>query len=284
MANTFLAAQGKEVGKSLCEHDLARYRPPPSRRARKAGCEIVLPVDVVVADKFKANAPASRPERRCEVGPDEMILDIGPPNRSSARPHRLEPREDPALERSLRRLRAGRPSTTAPSPARRGRRAADQGREARLGRRRRRHGRGAGQAGVADDFTYVSTAGGAFLEWLEGKPLPGVGPSSNPKSPRRNRPSQGGSHGPHHARQLLDHAAEHDYGVPAFNINNMEQALAIMAAADATDAPVIIQASRGARSYANDVMLKHMMDAVTEIYPHIPSACISTTATSRRPA
>ncbi len=71
-------------------------------------------------------------------------------------------------------------------------------------------------------------------------------------------------------RQLLDHAAENDYGVPAFNINNMEQALAIMAAADAVDAPVIIQASRGARSYANDIMLKHMMDAVTEIYPHIP--------------
>jgi fructose-bisphosphate aldolase, class II len=71
-------------------------------------------------------------------------------------------------------------------------------------------------------------------------------------------------------RQLLDHAAEHNYGVPAFNINNMEQALAIMEAANATDAPVIIQASRGARSYANDIMLKHMMDAVTEIYPHIP--------------
>jgi fructose-bisphosphate aldolase class II len=71
-------------------------------------------------------------------------------------------------------------------------------------------------------------------------------------------------------RQLLDHAAENDYGVPAFNINNMEQALAIMAACDAVDAPVIIQASRGARSYANDIMLKHMMDAVTEIYPHIP--------------
>ena len=69
-------------------------------------------------------------------------------------------------------------------------------------------------------------------------------------------------------RQLLDHAAEHDYGVPAFNINNMEQALAIMAAADATDAPVIIQASRGARSYANDIMLKHMMDAVTEMTNH----------------
>jgi fructose-bisphosphate aldolase class II len=71
-------------------------------------------------------------------------------------------------------------------------------------------------------------------------------------------------------RQLLDHAAEHDYGVPAFNINNMEQALAIMEAASALDAPVIIQASRGARSYANDVMLRHMMDAVTEIHPQIP--------------
>src|SRR5246127_1145935 len=71
-------------------------------------------------------------------------------------------------------------------------------------------------------------------------------------------------------RQLLDHAAEQDYGVPAFNINNMEQALAIMDAASTLDAPVIIQASRGARSYANDVMLRHMMDAVTEIYPQIP--------------
>ncbi|MFT0892014.1 class II fructose-bisphosphate aldolase [Pseudochelatococcus sp. G4_1912] len=71
-------------------------------------------------------------------------------------------------------------------------------------------------------------------------------------------------------RQLLDHAAEHSYGVPAFNINNMEQGLAIMAAADAVDAPVIIQASRGARSYANDIMLARMIDALVEIYPHIP--------------
>ncbi len=71
-------------------------------------------------------------------------------------------------------------------------------------------------------------------------------------------------------RQLLDHAAEYGYGVPAFNINNMEQALAIAEAADKTDSPVIIQASRGARSYAHDVMLKHMMDAIIEIYPHIP--------------
>jgi fructose-bisphosphate aldolase class II len=71
-------------------------------------------------------------------------------------------------------------------------------------------------------------------------------------------------------RQLLDHAAEHGYGVPAFNINNMEQGLAIMEAADAVDAPVIIQASRGARQYANDIMLARMIDALVEIYPHIP--------------
>ncbi|MDO9338498.1 MAG: class II fructose-bisphosphate aldolase [Caulobacter sp.] len=71
-------------------------------------------------------------------------------------------------------------------------------------------------------------------------------------------------------RQLLDHAAEHDYGLPAFNINNMEQGLAIMEAADAVDAPVIIQASRGARTYANDIMLARLIDALVEIYPHIP--------------
>lgn len=71
-------------------------------------------------------------------------------------------------------------------------------------------------------------------------------------------------------RQLLDHAAEHGYGVPAFNINNMEQGLAIMEAADKTDSPVIIQASRGARQYANDIMLTKMIDALVEIYPHIP--------------
>src|SRR5260370_1879945 len=71
-------------------------------------------------------------------------------------------------------------------------------------------------------------------------------------------------------RQLLDHAAERGYGVPAFNINNMEQGLAIMEAAAAVDAPVIIQASRGARSYANDIMLSRMIDALEEMYPQIP--------------
>lgn len=71
-------------------------------------------------------------------------------------------------------------------------------------------------------------------------------------------------------RQLLDHAAEQGYGVPAFNINNMEPGLAIMRAAEKTNSPVIIQASRGARSYAGDIMLKHMVRALTEIWPDIP--------------
>ncbi|MGR3757383.1 MAG: class II fructose-bisphosphate aldolase [Tranquillimonas sp.] len=71
-------------------------------------------------------------------------------------------------------------------------------------------------------------------------------------------------------RQLLDHAAERGYGVPAFNINNMEQGLAILRAAAACDAPVILQASRGARSYAGDIMLRHMIQALAEMYPQIP--------------
>ena len=71
-------------------------------------------------------------------------------------------------------------------------------------------------------------------------------------------------------RQLLDHAAENNYGLPAYNINNMEQGLAIMEAAEAVNAPVIIQASRGARSYANDIVLAKLIDALAELYPHIP--------------
>jgi fructose-bisphosphate aldolase class II len=71
-------------------------------------------------------------------------------------------------------------------------------------------------------------------------------------------------------RQLLDHAAEHDYGLPAFNINNMEQGLAIMEAAEQVNAPVIIQASRGARAYANDIVLARLIDALVELYPAIP--------------
>ena len=71
-------------------------------------------------------------------------------------------------------------------------------------------------------------------------------------------------------RQLLDHAAEHGYGVPAFNMNNLEQGLAIMAAADATRSPVILQASRGARAYAGDLVLARMIDGFVAMYPDIP--------------
>jgi len=71
-------------------------------------------------------------------------------------------------------------------------------------------------------------------------------------------------------RQILDHAAEYGYGVPAFNINNMEQGLAILKAADRCDAPVIIQASRGARAYAGDVILQSLIKGLVAQYPHIP--------------
>jgi fructose-bisphosphate aldolase class II len=71
-------------------------------------------------------------------------------------------------------------------------------------------------------------------------------------------------------RQLLDHAAEHGYGLPAFNVNNLEQVQAIMSAADEVGAPVIMQASAGARKYAGEAFLKHLIQAAVESYPHIP--------------
>ncbi len=71
-------------------------------------------------------------------------------------------------------------------------------------------------------------------------------------------------------RQLLDYAAENDFGMPAFNVNNMEQVHAIMQAADETDSPVIMQGSAGARSYAGEPFLRHLITAATEMYPHIP--------------
>src|SRR5690625_2524573 len=71
-------------------------------------------------------------------------------------------------------------------------------------------------------------------------------------------------------RQLLDHAAEHGYGIPAFNVNNLEQVQAIMAAADETDSPVILQASAGARGYAGEIFLQHLVRAAVKTYPHLP--------------
>ncbi|MGR6804963.1 class II fructose-bisphosphate aldolase [Sphaerotilus natans] len=71
-------------------------------------------------------------------------------------------------------------------------------------------------------------------------------------------------------RQLLDHAAENGYGIPAFNVNNLEQVQAVMAAADEVGAPVILQASAGARKYAGEPFIKHLIQAAAEMYPHIP--------------
>ena len=71
-------------------------------------------------------------------------------------------------------------------------------------------------------------------------------------------------------RQVLDHAAENSYGVPAFNVNNLEQILAIMEAAQETDSPVILQASAGARKYAGEAYLRHMMLAAVETHPYVP--------------
>src|SRR6476660_10637958 len=71
-------------------------------------------------------------------------------------------------------------------------------------------------------------------------------------------------------RQLLDHAAEHNYGLAAFNVNNMEQVQAIMQAADEVNSPVILQASAGARRYAGEAFIKHLIQAAVEAYPHIP--------------
>ncbi|MGB3511938.1 MAG: class II fructose-bisphosphate aldolase [Microcoleaceae cyanobacterium] len=73
-------------------------------------------------------------------------------------------------------------------------------------------------------------------------------------------------------RLLLDHAAENNYGIPAYNVNNMEQIQSIMQAADETNSPVILQASRGARKYAGEIFLRHLIMAAVETYPHIPIA------------
>ncbi len=171
MANTFLAARGVDVGKSLCEHDLVGTAREIEEKAKAAGCEIVLPVDALVAREFKAH-PSYRVVPVGGVEADEMILDAGPLSIAEV-VLRLEkvktlvwngpfgafelPPFDTATvavaKAAARRVKAGQLVAVA----------------------------GGGDtvaamnhAGVADDLSYVSTAGGAFLEWMEGKPLPGV--------------------------------------------------------------------------------------------------------------
>jgi phosphoglycerate kinase len=171
MANTFLLAQGKPVGKSLVERDLLDTAREIMAKAKTQGREIVLPVDVVVAQKFEANAP-SRAVPTDAVGDDDMILDIGPRSIEHvvsvlARTKTLvwngpfgafemEPFDTGTVsvaEAAAELTEAGKLVTVA----------------------------GGGDtvaalnaAGAADRFSYVSTAGGAFLEWMEGKALPGV--------------------------------------------------------------------------------------------------------------
>ncbi|MDP3603942.1 MAG: phosphoglycerate kinase [Bosea sp. (in: a-proteobacteria)] len=171
MANTFLAARGIDVGKSLCEHDLVATAREIEAKAKEAGCEILLPVDALVAREFKAN-PGHRVVPVGEVAADEMILDAGPMSVAEVvlkldtvrtlvwngpfGAFELPPFDTATVtvaRAAAARVKAGKLVAVA----------------------------GGGDtvsamnhAGVADDLTYVSTAGGAFLEWMEGKPLPGV--------------------------------------------------------------------------------------------------------------
>ncbi len=171
MANTFLFAAGKAVGKSLCEKDMADTARTIIADADKAGCRIILPVDVVVAKEFKAHAPV-RVVDVDQVADDEMILDIGP-------------RSVVMIEEALGKVKTlvwNGPFgafETPPFEAATFAIAKTVGFLTRDGKLKAIAGGGdtvaaLNEAGVAGQFTYVSAAGGAFLEWMEGKALPGV--------------------------------------------------------------------------------------------------------------
>ena len=171
MANTFLAARGVNVGKSLCEHDLADQANAIMDAADAAGCTVHLPYDVVTSVEFRANPPV-RTVNVHEVAPDEMILDIGPAAVEALADvlkncrtlvwngplgaFEIEPFD--AATVSLAR--------TAAALTREGSLVSVAGGGDTVA--------ALAHAGVTEDFTFVSTAGGAFLEWMEGKPLPGV--------------------------------------------------------------------------------------------------------------
>ena len=171
MANTFLAAQGKAVGKSLCEHDLADTARRILAAAEKSGCAIVLPTDAVVAREFKANADNETVSVDA-VPADAMILDAGPASVDAVRA-RIDGAKTLVWNGPLGAFELT-PFDAATVAA--ARHAADRTEAGAL-----LSVAGGGDtvaalnhAGVAERFSYVSTAGGAFLEWLEGKPLPGV--------------------------------------------------------------------------------------------------------------
>jgi phosphoglycerate kinase len=171
MANTFLAARGINVGKSLCEHDLADTANAILEAADAAGCTVHLPYDVVTSVEFRANPPV-RTVNVHEVAADEMILDVGPAAVEALADvlktcrtlvwngplgaFEMEPFD--AATVSLAR--------TAAALTREGSLVSVAGGGDTVA--------ALAHAGVTGDFTFVSTAGGAFLEWMEGKPLPGV--------------------------------------------------------------------------------------------------------------
>ncbi|MEL6569056.1 MAG: phosphoglycerate kinase [Pseudomonadota bacterium] len=171
MANTFLAARGHSVGASLCEHDLADTAKEIEANAKAAGCDIILPKDVVVAKEFAANAPS----RICgldEVADNEMILDAGPQTVAilvlAMDTAKTLVWNGPLGAFEIEPFDA---ATVAAAKA--------AGQRAKEGKLIAVAGGGdtvaaLNHAGAAGDFTFVSTAGGAFLEWMEGKALPGV--------------------------------------------------------------------------------------------------------------
>jgi phosphoglycerate kinase len=171
MANTFLLALGNNVGKSLAEHELVPRAQDILAKAKAQKREIVLPVDVVVAQKFEAHAPSSV-VAAIEVGPDDMILDIGP---------RSVEHVVSVLARSKTLVWNGPFGAFEMEPFDTGTiEVAEAAAELTAAGKLVSVGGGGdtvaalNAAGVADRFTYISTAGGAFLEWMEGKPLPGV--------------------------------------------------------------------------------------------------------------
>ena len=171
MANTFLHAQGVGVGKSLAEKDLAATALRIIDKAEAANCAIILPVDAVVAYHFAANAP-SHAYGLDAIPADGMILDVGP--QSIARIHA-------AIDDAATLVWNGPLGAFEMTPFDRGTMVAAKHAAERTRAKKLISVAGGGdtvaalnQAGVSGDFTYVSTAGGAFLEWMEGKPLPGV--------------------------------------------------------------------------------------------------------------
>ncbi|MDO1582036.1 phosphoglycerate kinase [Rhizobium oryzicola] len=171
MANTFIAARGTNVGKSLCEHDLAETAKQIMIEAASAQCAIVLPVDGVVAREFKAGAANEVVDIEA-IPADAMVLDVGPKsveavNEWISRAHTL------VWNGPLGAFEIEPFDTATVAAAKHAAEATKEGKLVSVA--------GGGDtvsalnhAGVADDFTYVSTAGGAFLEWMEGKELPGV--------------------------------------------------------------------------------------------------------------